>query len=105
MDITIVSVAVLVMPDSKDSSAKDVRKGLGAVAPTPIRAKRAEAILRAKPFEEKTIDETAREAAAEARPISDQWGTAEYRTWIVEALTRKGLNKSWKATAREGSAR
>ncbi len=102
MDIAIVSVAVLVTSDSKESSANDVRIGLGAVAPTPIRAKKAEAILRGKSFEQRRIGETAIEAAAEAQPITDQRGTAEYRKWIVEALIRRGLNETWKAKARKG---
>jgi CO/xanthine dehydrogenase FAD-binding subunit len=36
-------------------------------------------------------------AAAESSPISDQRSSAEYRRWIVEALTRRGLEQTWKA--------
>ena len=36
-------------------------------------------------------------AASEASPISDQRSSAENRRWIVEALTRRGLEQTWKA--------
>ena len=34
---------------------------------------------------------------SEASPISDQRSSAENRRWIVEALTRRGLEQTWKA--------
>lgn len=104
MDIAIVGVAVLMVPDAGNRSVKDVRIGLGAVAPTPIRARGAEAILRGKPFSESSALEAARQAAHEASPITDHRGTADYRRWIVEALTRRGLIEVWeKITGKEVS--
>ncbi|MEK7782518.1 MAG: xanthine dehydrogenase family protein subunit M, partial [Candidatus Binatota bacterium] len=73
------------------------RIGLAAVAPTPIRATKAEAILRGKTMTAALAQEAARMAASESSPISDQRSSAEYRGWIVEALTRRGLEQSWKA--------
>lgn len=104
MDIAIVGVAVLVVPDAGGRSVRDIRIGLGAVAPTPIRARGAEAILRGKPFSESSALEAARQAAAESSPITDHRGTADYRRWIVEALTRRGLIEVWgKITGKEVS--
>jgi hypothetical protein len=41
-------------------------------------------------------------AASESSPISDQRSSAENRRWIVEALTRRGLQQSWQvATGKE----
>ena len=97
MDIAMVGVAVQVTPNAANSSLQDVRIGLGAVAPTPIRATKAEAILRGKPLTAALAQEAARMAASESSPISDQRSSAEYRSWIVEALTRRGLEQSWKA--------
>ncbi len=97
MDIAIVGVAVQVTPNAANSSLQDVRIGLGAVAPTPIRATKAEAMLRGKPLTAALAQEAARMAASESSPISDQRSSAEYRSWIVEALTRRGLEQSWKA--------
>ena len=97
MDIAMVGVAVLITPDAARNSLQDVRIGLGAVAPTPLRATKTEALLRGKPLTAALLKEAAAMAASEASPISDQRSSAEYRRWIVEALTRRGLEQTWKA--------
>ena len=97
MDIAMVGVAVLMTPDSANHNIEDVRIGLGAVAPTPVRAPKAEALLRGKPLSASLLREAAALAASESSPITDQRSSAEYRRWIVEALTRKGLEQTWKA--------
>ena len=97
MDIAMVGVAVLVTPDATKNNVQDVRIGLGAVAPTPIRATKTEALLRGKPLNAALIKEAAAMAAAESSPIDDQRSSAENRRWIVEALTRRGLTQTWKA--------
>ena len=97
MDIAMVGVAVLITPDAAKTSLQDVRIGLGAVAPTPLRATKTEALLRGKPLTAALLKEAAAMAASESSPISDQRSSAEYRRWIVEALTRRGLVQTWKA--------
>jgi aerobic carbon-monoxide dehydrogenase medium subunit len=97
MDIAMVGVAVLVTPDASKDNVEDARIGLGAVAPTPVRASKTEALLRGKPLTAALVKEAAAMAAAESSPISDQRSSGEYRRWIVEALTRRGLEQSWKA--------
>jgi len=97
MDIAMVGVAVLVTPDAAKSNLQDARIGLGAVAPTPIRATKTEAMLRGKPLTATLVKEAAATAASESSPIDDQRSSGEYRRWIVEALTRRGLEQSWKA--------
>ena len=97
MDIAMVGVAVLITPDAAKTSLQDVRIGLGAVAPTPLRASKTESLLRGKPLTAALVKEAAAMAASEATPISDQRSSAEYRRWIVEALTRRGLEQTWKA--------
>ena len=97
MDIAMVGVAVLVTPDSAKNNVQDARIGLGAVAPTPIRASKTEALLRGKPLTAALIKQAAAMSASESSPINDQRSSGEYRRWIVEALTRRGLEQSWKA--------
>jgi carbon-monoxide dehydrogenase medium subunit len=97
MDIAMVGVAVLVAPDTAKKNVQDVRIGLAAVAPTPIRAAKTEALLRGRPLTTALVKEAAQIAASESRPIDDQRSSAEYRRWIVEALTRRGLEQTWKA--------
>ena len=97
MDIAMVGVAVLLTPDSGKNSVQDVRLGLGAVAPTPVRAPKSEALLRGKALSAALLKEAAAMAASESSPITDQRSSAENRRWIVEALTRRGLEQTWKA--------
>jgi carbon-monoxide dehydrogenase medium subunit len=94
MDISIVSVAVAVKSRQStvnSQQCEDVRIVLGAVAPTPMRAKQAEEILRGKELTEERICQAARVAASEAQPIDDVRGSAWYRREMVEVLTRRQL--------------
>jgi carbon-monoxide dehydrogenase medium subunit len=97
MDIAMVGVAILLTPDAGKNNMQAVRIGLGAVAPTPVRAPKTEALLRGKPLTAALVKEAGALAATEASPISDQRSSAENRRWIVEALTRRGLEQTWKA--------
>jgi len=72
---------------------RDARIVLGAVAPTPLRAKQAEAVLREKTLTPELLAEAGVCAAAEARPISDLRGSAEYRRDLVRVLTRRALTR------------
>jgi len=74
-----------------DGTCRDVRVVLGAVAPTPMRARQAENVLRGKKISRELIDETGRIAAAESKPISDIRGSIEYRRNLVNVLTRRSL--------------
>jgi len=97
MDIAMVGVAVLITPDATKGTLQDIRIGLGAVAPVPLRASKTEALLRGKALTGALLKQAAAMAASESSPITDQRSSAEYRRWIVEALTRRGLEQTWKA--------
>jgi len=90
MDIAVVGVGSFVVLDAK-GRCKDARIVLGAVAPTPIRAAKAEATLVGKVLDDEAIADAAEIATTEARPISDVRGSAEYRRYMVGVLTRKTL--------------
>jgi CO/xanthine dehydrogenase FAD-binding subunit len=70
------------------------RIALGAVAPTVMRASRAEEFLSGQPASAGIIAEAARIAAAEAKPISDFRASAEYRRELVAVLTRRALHQA-----------
>ena len=94
MDISIASVAVSLKIENRQSkiaNCQDARIVLGAVAPTPVRAKRAEEILRGNELTAERIAEAARVAASEAQPIDDVRGSAWYRREMIEVLTRRQL--------------
>jgi CO/xanthine dehydrogenase FAD-binding subunit len=67
------------------------RIALGAVAPTVIRAPRAEGFLAGKPISVEAMAEAGRIAATEAKPISDFRASADYRRDLIETLTKRAL--------------
>jgi carbon-monoxide dehydrogenase medium subunit len=87
MELATVGVAVTLSRD-------EIRIVLGAVASTPIRAKKAEALLRGKSLDAKLISEAARAAAEESRPISNVRASAQYRREMVEVLTRRAIEQA-----------
>ena len=89
MDIAVVGVGVSVTLAPRTGACEDVRIALGAVAPTPIRARSAEGILRGERFTDELIDAAAEAAAAEAKPITDVRSSAEFRCELVRVLTRR----------------
>jgi carbon-monoxide dehydrogenase medium subunit len=92
MDIAVVGVAVLLTIGG--DRIQRARVALGAVAPTPIRAPQAEAALEEQPASEALFAKAAEAAAAEARPISDQRGSAEFRRHLVRVTTERCLQEA-----------
>jgi carbon-monoxide dehydrogenase medium subunit len=88
-DLATVGVAVSVTLRSDDGICQDVRIALGASAPTPIRAKKAEAVLRGKKITNNLIKEAGEIASTEAEPISDIYASAEYRRELIKVLVRR----------------
>lgn len=94
MDLAVVNVAVFVALDGSRQSITDSRIVLGSVAPTPIRARRAEQALNGQPLLETTLDQAAELAAEESQPITDVRSTEEYRRSMVRLFTRRTLDKA-----------
>lgn len=92
MDVAMVGVAVLVVPEGEICG--DIKIALSAVAPTPIRAKKAEGVLRGMAPGESLIAEAAWAAAQEARPITDIRGSAESRKEIARDLTARVVRQA-----------
>jgi len=88
MELATVGVAVSITLNS------EVRVVLGAVAPTPIRARKAEAVLQGKKLNEELIEKAAQAAADESRPISNVRASAGYRRDMVRVLTRRALEQA-----------
>ena len=94
MDIAVVGVGSVVSLGEGDR-CREVRICLGAVAPTPERARDAERLLEGQELTPELVAEAGAAAAAQARPITDQRGSATYRTRLVEVLTRRTLMAAW----------
>jgi carbon-monoxide dehydrogenase medium subunit len=93
MDLAVVGVAVMMIPDG--GRYGDVRIALGAVSPTPMRAKDAEEIVRGQKPDAGLIEKAATTAAASCCPINDHRASAEYRTEMVRVLTRQAISDLW----------
>ncbi len=92
MDIAVVGAGASVVLDDSKQRIVSARIALGAVAPTPLFAEEASALLTDKEISDDAINEAAQAAQSIARPISDMRGTAEQRTHLVGVLTRRALN-------------
>ena len=99
MVIAVASLAMVV-----DRRRKAVRVALGSVGPTIIRAAEAEGLATAL-FEESgwerplkpsdaAVQHFGELAAAAARPIDDQRGTAAYRRHVVSVMARRALTRT-----------
>jgi carbon-monoxide dehydrogenase medium subunit len=93
MELATVGVAVRVTLDN-DGSVADLAVVLAAVAPTPLRAVQAEAVLRGQQPTSERLAAAAQAAADEARPIGDVRGSAAYRREMVRVLTRRALEQA-----------
>lgn len=91
MDLAYVGVAVALVFDSNDKRCSRARIALGAVSPTPIRARKAEAILHNRVLTEELAELAGNEAATECSPISDVRSSAEYRREMVRVNTKRAL--------------
>lgn len=90
VDETLVGVAVLVTLGAKDGVCTDIRLGLGSVAPTAMRARRAEEFLRGKAINDELIEEAATLAASETSPRS----RAGYRQKMTAVLVRRAIKEA-----------
>lgn len=90
MDIAVAGAGVRI-DLANDGTITAARVVLASVGPTPIRATRAEAALVGDKVSAKLFADAGAHAAAEAQPISDTRGSAEYRRDLVAVLTRRAL--------------
>ncbi|MCP5035965.1 MAG: xanthine dehydrogenase family protein subunit M [Rhodobacteraceae bacterium] len=91
--ITVTGIAVCLSVE--DGKCQAARIALGAVAPTVIRAAKAEAMLQGQSLTDELIAAAAKQAREECSPIDDVRATAEYRRHTVEMLTRRLVTQAW----------
>jgi carbon-monoxide dehydrogenase medium subunit len=98
VDLALASLAVLLVLEA--GRVADIRLAAGSVAPTCLRLREAEDILRGKPLDENLLARAARAASGEISPIDDVRASADYRRRLIEVFLRRALD----ALVREGSA-
>ena len=73
---------------------KEVRIALGVAAPIPMRAVKAEALLRGKKLSDELLEEAAETAVKEAQPRDSIRGEAWYRRDMIKVLVKRMTMKS-----------
>ena len=88
IDETLAGVAVLIVMNGK--TIKDARIALSSVAPVPMRARKAEEMLRGKEVKNGLVEEAARMVASETRPRS----RPEYRREMSGVLAGNTIREA-----------
>ena len=97
-DYATVAVAVSLGLSADGQRCEAARIGLGSVAPTPLRARAAEEILRGQELTDAVLREAGEAAAAACDPLPDIRGSAEYKremvkVWLARTV-RRALERS-----------
>jgi len=102
LEISVVNVAAFISLESPDGPIRQARVVLGAVAPVPLRARKAEKALIGQRAGESLFAKAGDAAAGDSKPIDDFRGSARYRREMVAVLTKRALDMSFaEAKARE----
>jgi CO/xanthine dehydrogenase FAD-binding subunit len=97
-DLSLVSVAAFTTPNGKSAKWK---LALGAVAPTPLMAPAAQAILD-EGTDEEHILRAAQAAADTSKPISDVRASETYRKLMVANMTKRAVRQTLERRGKGG---
>ena len=75
----------------RDGRVESVRIALGAVAPTPVRARHAEAVLTGRRVDALPVSAALAALGADISPIDDLRSTAHYRSVVARGLLEQAL--------------
>ncbi|MBI2998294.1 MAG: hypothetical protein HYY46_07540, partial [Deltaproteobacteria bacterium] len=95
VDKPCVGVSVRLSLDAKTKGSRVVRVVLGCVGATPVRARKAEALLAGKTITPELAVEAGALASQECSPTSDLRGSAEYKRAIVKTLVKRASTKAY----------
>jgi carbon-monoxide dehydrogenase medium subunit len=93
-DIAKITVSVVV--EVENDICTEARIAIGSVAPTAVRAVKAETLLRNKKISTEIIQLASEYAMECANPITDIRSTQEYRTEMIRVLVGRALEKAFK---------
>jgi carbon-monoxide dehydrogenase medium subunit len=94
MAISVASVAMVL--EMKGKICKGATIALGAVAPTPLRIAKAEALLKEKKVDVELAQECGEMVAGCVKPIDDIRASADYRRTVSQVLVSRAICKSLK---------
>jgi carbon-monoxide dehydrogenase medium subunit len=94
IDLAIVNITVLMTMEPDHKVCRDAKIVLGAVSPTPLRARKAENVLKGKRVDGALIDRAAQVASDEAHPRHGSIrGSFEYKKEMVRVLTGRAIRE------------
>ena len=96
--------SILHTMEQDELTCKDVKIALGVAAPVPIRATKAENLLRGKKISDELLEEVAETAAKEAQPRDTIRGEAWYRRDMIKVLVKRMAMKSIERVVRPEEA-
>ena len=88
------TVGVAVAVDLVDGRCEDVRIGISAAGPTPLRARAAEDVLRGQSVTPELLRAAAATVPPITDPISDHRGSANYKRRMAEVFVRRALERA-----------
>ena len=94
IDYAVAGVAVVLTIESNGGACRDAKIGLIGVGRVPVRASKAEGVMKGKEIEDNLIDQAAQVASGEAHPISDIHGSATYRRKMVNHLVKRAVRQA-----------
>jgi len=86
--------SILHTMEKDELTCKEIRIALGVAAPTPMRALKAENLMRGKKISDELLEEVASTASVEAQPRDSIRGEAWYRKDLIRVLVKRMAMKS-----------
>jgi len=94
IDLAIVNITVLMTMEPDHKVCRDAKIVLGAVSPTPLRARKAENVLKGERVDGALIERAAQVASDEAHPRDGSIrGSFEYKKEMVRVLTGRAIRQ------------
>ncbi|NLW07855.1 MAG: xanthine dehydrogenase family protein subunit M [Clostridia bacterium] len=89
MAISLVSIAVVM--ETNGDKLDRIRIALGALAPTPVRAKKTEELLAGKQIGPEVLEQASELIKTEVEPITDVRASREYRLHLTGVLLKRAI--------------
>ena len=96
-DYATVAVAAVVTLEAGGELVREGRIALGSVAPTPLRARAAEALLPGGQLDEQLLRAVGEAAKGEVNPLTDHRGSAAYKREMTAVIVGRALTQAWEA--------
>ena len=99
-DYATVAVAATMTLDADGERCRAARIALGSVAPTPLRARAADALLPGERLDERLLHAVGEAVKGEVNPLTDHRGSAAYKREMTAVMVGRALTQAWEAAGR-----